>query len=239
MLLVDVGNTRLKWCVAGPEGLGEVRSAAHDGAPASCLARAGLPRIETAWVAHVMKPAEEAAIAAAVREHAGVAPGFARTHKEFMRLRVAYEDPARLGVDRWLTMLGLWQQGASAFCVAGAGTALTFDAVDDHGHHLGGLIAPGLATAQAAIAGATRFEIRPGARTYEEGLGRDTEGCVRQGALHACVGLIERAVRGLPGGRFLTGGDAPALVPHLGREWQERPNAVLEGLLAFALSGLP
>jgi type III pantothenate kinase len=100
--------------------------------------------------------------------------------------------------------------------------------------HLGGLIAPGLITAQKAVLDATRFGVRAQVQSYASGLGKDTESCVRQGAVHACLGLVERAARLAQGARVLTGGDAPSLQPHLGRDWQWRPHLVLEGLRALA-----
>jgi len=60
---------------------------------------------------------------------------------------------------------------------------------------------------------------------------------VRQGGLHACVGLIEIAGRQAAGAHFITGGDAASLRPHIGRDWDWRPNLVLEGLLALARLG--
>ena len=82
--------------------------------------------------------------------------------------------------------------------------------------------------------GATRFALPPAASRYTRGLGNDTEACVRQGALYACAGLIERAARESGGRRFLAGGDAKALKPHLEGQWTLVPDLVLKGLLAYA-----
>jgi type III pantothenate kinase len=241
MLLLDIGNSRLKWSEAAANGaLTPPQFAQHDGDIAATIAGLQLPRAQPVWVASVLGEDHEPAIATAIREATGAAPSFARVRQDLLKLHVAYEEPQRLGVDRWLTMLALWSRApAEAFCVAGAGTALTFDAVDASGRHLGGLIAPGLTTAQRAVDASTRFAIRQAGKSGEKfaaGLGTDTEGCVRQGALHACVGLIERASRNLQGAKYLTGGDAATLLPHLGRGWEWRPNAVLDGLKVLACS---
>lgn len=232
-LLVDVGNSRLKWARATGDALAP-DAAEHDGRPAQRLADCGLPRADEIWVASVMGADTDAALHEALERACGVAPRFARTQAERDGLRVAYADASRLGVDRWLAMLALWTASRGPFCVVSAGTALTFDAVDERGRHLGGLIAPGLATSEKAVLGATRFAVRGGATNYTDGLGNDTESCVRQGALHACVGLVERAARDRAGRRYLCGGDAPALRTFLGPTWELRPNLVLEGLLAYA-----
>jgi type III pantothenate kinase len=234
MLLLDVGNSRLKWALAhGPE-LADLGAAAHDGRPAQALRTLPLPRPRVVWLAHVLGAAHEKRLHAAIRARFGIVPRIARTHRQWAGLRVAYAAPSRLGVDRFLAMLALWSATKKAFCVATAGTALTFDAVDRRGRHRGGLIAPGLTTAWNAVRGATRFELPPSPARYTRGLGTDTDGCVRQGTLYACAGLIERAAREAGGSRYLSGGDAPALRRHLDGRWTARPNLVLEGLLAYA-----
>lgn len=234
ILLLDIGNSRLKWAVARRGRLIATGAAAHRGAPAPLLRKLKLPNIESAWLAHVLGASHERALRAAVEAGCGVSPHVARTQKRCAGLTVAYRNPSRLGVDRWLAMLGLWNRSRRAFCVASAGTALTFDAVDARGRHRGGLIAPGLATAWNAVRGATRFELPPQASAYTDGLGTDTDACVRQGALYACAGLLERAAGEALGARYLGGGDAPALKPHL-RGWSLKPHLVLEGLLAYAV----
>jgi len=215
--------------------LGELhadRAAAHRVERA--VGRLELPRAPAAWVSHVLGPAVETKLSTVLRERAGAQARYARTRAELAGLRAAYAEPQRLGVDRWLAMLALWTERRQAFCVVNAGTALTFDAVDAAGRHLGGLIAPGLATAQSAIRNAARFGVRPPEDGYAGGLGQDTEGCVREGALHACAGLVERGARLAAGRRVISGGDAQRLLPHLGAGWESRPDVVLEGLLALA-----
>jgi type III pantothenate kinase len=232
ILLLDVGNSRLKWAVARGARLSAVRAVAHHGQPARAVRAIKTPRVSAVWMAHVVGPLEQQLVGA-VRARFGVAPRIVRTRKQFAGLRVAYRDPSRLGVDRFLAMLALWNAARRPFCVAVAGTALTFDAVDARGRHRGGLIAPGLRAAWDAVKGTTRFPLRHNPR-YTRGLGADTDACVRQGALYGCAGAIERAARGAAGRRYLGGGDARTLRPHLDGRWLVKENLVLEGLLAYA-----
>lgn len=228
MLLLDIGNSRLKWASASPGAPPD--AAEHDGRPAPLIESLDLPEAETIWVAHVLDPKHEAAIAAAVEKKCGTAPQFARVKQGLLGLHLAYDEPERLGVDRWLTMLGLWAEFQAAFCVAGAGTALTFDAVNEAGEHQGGLIAPGLSAAQKAVDASTSFNFSKRFDGFTAALGRDTEACVRQGALFACAGMLERASRLAAGSKFITGGDAAVLLKQLGGSWQWKPDAVLQGL---------
>lgn len=234
LLLIDVGNSRLKWAHADRAGLGPVQALAHDGDPARLVAQIPQLRVDAVRIANVTGAAHAAALAEAIRQRHGCAPVFAESAAAHAGLRSAYAEPQRLGVDRWLNLLAARRrsQGGAA-CIASAGTALTFDAVDAGGQHLGGIIAPGLMTAQQAVLGATRFAAAGPDAAYDAGLGRDTEACVRQGALHACAGLVDRLARRYPQALLLlTGGDAGLLQPHLEcADWQLAPDLVLEGLL--------
>lgn len=232
-LLIDVGNSRLKWALADDHAmLGPAQALAHGGDPAAVVELLSVPvSVRDAWIANVTGEThgERLAAALALRHH--LSPRFARPIEGLQGLRIVYEDPARLGVDRWLALLAAWSRDRAAACVVSAGTALTFDAIDGHGQHLGGIIASGLMTAQQAVLGATRFAAAGPAFHYTAGLGSDTEACVRQGALHACAGLVERLAARYGGQRrYLTGGDAETLRPHLAGDWILVPDLVLEGL---------
>jgi type III pantothenate kinase len=233
MLLLDVGNSRVKWAVYDGKKLRTPQAREHRGSPGPLLEHLELPLTDAVWVANVMGPDHEGPIADAIDAQCGARAQFARTRRDWSGLRVAYAEPERLGVDRWLAMAAVWIEEEKPFCVVNAGTALTFDEVRRAGRHAGGLIAPGLTTALNAVRASTRFaHAEPGA--FTEGLGTDTEACVRQGALYACAGLVEFAAREVLGAKVLTGGDAETLRPHLGRGWTVRPHLVLEGLVAYA-----
>lgn len=240
LLLLDIGNSRLKW--VGVEtldaGLPPARAISHAGAPADALASLAAqwqgPRPQAVYVAHVTGQEHELALLQAVQSAFAFTPQFARSSAECAGLVSAYAEPARLGVDRWLAMLALWTRKPQAFAVASAGTALTFDAVSATGQHQGGVIAPGLATMVDATLGRTRFEVGAMAADFVPGLGRDTEACVRQGALHAAGGLLDRLAGQHAGPKVLAGGDAGLLHPHLVSDWQIEADLVLCGLLAWA-----
>lgn len=234
ILLLDVGNTRVKWAVHDGKRLRAPRAHQHQGEPSHALGAIELPVTDAVWVANVTGPQHEEAIAAAVDLQCGLRAQFARVRKAWRGLRIAYAQPERLGIDRWLSMAALWTELERPFAVVNAGTALTYDEVARAGRHRGGLIGPGLTTAWQAVRGATRFAMDDAPPSYTGGLGTDTEGCVRQGALHACVGLVAHASRDVLGTRVLTGGDAEVLAPHLGKGWELRPHLVLEGLALYA-----
>lgn len=234
-LLIDIGNTRLKWALARDGQFLDQGAISHEGEPAGVLAQLPAARLSACWIAQVTGQAQEATLREAVRSQYACACEFARSSAQWHGLANAYREPERLGVDRWLAMIAAWHEQRGAACVIDAGTALTADVIGADGRHQGGFIAAGLQAQQSAVLGTTRFAFRQDV-DYQSGLGRDTESCVRQGALLACLGAIERAARAAgPAARgLITGGDAPLLSRELPDHWQLRPLLVLEGLAALS-----
>ncbi|MGQ0502672.1 MAG: type III pantothenate kinase [Panacagrimonas sp.] len=243
MLLLDVGNTRLKWARVGHGGTLDIGGAVvHAGAPAEAIDALdveGPEPVEAVWIASVAGPDNDQRLAQAVARRWACVPQFAVSEAACAGLRNGYAEPRRLGVDRWLALLAAWSETGGACVVADAGTALTVDVVDAQGQHRGGVIAAGLRTSENAVLGATRFPTREAPLPPHAGLGLDTESCVRQGAMLSVLGAIDRAACEVcPGARrYLCGGDAPTLLPLLGAGWEHRPALVLEGLRVLAQSG--
>lgn len=234
MLLLDIGNTRLKWARFEAGQLQPGGAVAHGGDPAAALAALDLAAPTAIRIASVTGPDNERAVEQLCRSRWQQSARFARAERECSGLRNGYAQPQRLGVDRWMAMLAAWTTERSACVVVDAGTALTVDVIDAQGQHLGGLIAAGLHTSEQAVLGATRFPTRAQALIPHDGLGQDTEACVRQGAMLSVLGAIDRACASAPTAQgLITGGDAQTLLPFLGGSWRLRPDLVLEGLLAL------
>ncbi|MGQ0621781.1 MAG: type III pantothenate kinase [Panacagrimonas sp.] len=230
-LLIDVGNTRLKWAWVEDGEIVEGGAAMHDDNPADILAQADLDEPDSIAVASVAGPAHDIALTKVCAVRWQLKPAFARVAAERDGLRNGYAEPQRLGVDRWLAMLAAWARTRGPCIVADAGTALTVDVVDDRGQHLGGIIAAGLRTSEKAVLGATRFPVRQVPLVPHAGLGLDSEACVRQGAMLSALGALDRVATQLPPARrYIAGGDAPTLIPFLGASWEHRPMLVFEGL---------
>jgi len=244
-LLIDIGNTSLKaaWLEGGQ--LLPLQRQRHESDPLSAFASLAVPRApRDVWVVHVVDRELEPAIEDLVRLRWSCRVHFARSEHHRDGLSNAYLDPAKLGADRWVAMVAAWRQHRGAAIVVDAGTALTVDAIDAQGRHCGGLIIAGLATAQNALLGKTHFGARvAGADARWSGgrsLGDDTESCVRQGAVHALCGTIERIWRQFPASAgLMTGGDADELHPLVDGNWSLQPDLVLEGLAGIASAADP
>ena len=241
-LLIDIGNTRAKWRIdraGGPPGSGAVAHADAGFNAALGAAWSGLTRPASVMLACVGPADVRERVLGVVRELFGEVPvRAARTLARVGELRVAYADPARLGVDRFLALLAAHQRQPQDQLVVGLGTAITVDGLRGDGQHAGGLIAPGPTLMRASLVGAT-----PGIRPLSPGalvdLAADTEDAVASGVWHAAAGLVERAIRRAgswaPGGVALVlhGGDAPVLARSLGCPAQVVPDLVLDGLALF------
>lgn len=231
--LFDLGNTRLKSAPLTADGPGPVTGTAH-GAPGAAPRWLDTlpPRLETAVLASVGPSDLRAALAEALAlRGAQVVP--VRTQNVLGRLRIAYADPARLGVDRFLALLGAVAETPGPALVVGVGTALTIDAVDGTGLHLGGRIAPSPTLMREALQ--QRVAQLPASGGDYAEFAADTADALASGCDGAALGLIGRSLaeasRRLGGtpALLLHGGGAAALQPHLPGA-RMRPDLVLSGL---------
>ena len=112
-----------------------------------------------------------------------------------------YENPVRLGVDRWCALIGARAITTAPCVVVMAGTATTVDTLDGDGRFLGGLILPGLELMRRSLArdtaalplAAGKYSVYP----------RCTDDAITSGCIEAQAGAIERACARLRCGRSL------------------------------------
>ena len=144
MWLLDFGNTRLKLSRADAAGLGPVLALPHAGPELEKHLRTALASDSApVWWSSVAADALSARVAGVLAEH-GRWVERVETRREALGLRIAYADPARLGVDRFLALLAARGEGGAHLLVS-FGSAITVDLLDAGGQHRGGMIgiAPG------------------------------------------------------------------------------------------------
>lgn len=228
MLCLDAGNTRLKWGLRDADGWRARGAVGHD-AIADLVAM--LPERPARIVAcNVAGPAVESAIEALAARLAAPLAWFRSTARAG-GVSNGYDDPARLGADRWAALLGARALHAGAAVVVMAGTATTVDALEADGRFRGGLILPGLGLMRRALARNTAG--LPEARGVWRDFPTNTDDAIVSGALEATLGAIERMAHRLAGAEFcvlLSGGAADALAPRLTPPPRRVDNLVLEGL---------
>lgn len=234
--LFDLGNSRFKFAPLQGVRAGDVQAWPHGAEAMPDDALQALPRGDVAYVASV-------AAAALTRSMLEVLQArfrevrIARTEAQCAGVRIAYADPAKFGVDRFLALLAVAERG-EAVVVAGVGTALTIDLLDADGLHHGGRIAASPTTMREALhARAVQLPASGGA--YHE-FATDTADALASGCDGAAVALIERSraeaatVLGRLPALLVHGGGAPALMPLLG-DAQFQPALVLDGLARWAV----
>jgi type III pantothenate kinase len=245
-VLVDVGNTRIKWASLERGRLSGRGTAVHRGSLDAAMAALddALPAKPRIIASNVAGEAVVERLEALVARRPGASLELVATSAERFGVRCAYADPSRLGVDRWVAVVAAHHAAGGAACVLNAGTAVTFDAVDAGGSHLGGLILPGASLQAAALDRYTSNIGRTAPPTAVarglELLGRTTDAAVGHGAWLALAAALDRAVatvaRALGASPivYLTGGDADALHGWLETHVELRADLVLEGLALFA-----
>lgn len=230
--LFDLGNSRLKAAPIRGRAHGDVVAIAHGG-DASVFAQLSADG-DVAYLSSVATPTLTTALLDVLAQRFRRIC-IARTQAAFGGVRIAYAEPARLGVDRFLALLGAHARGGPALVVA-VGTALTIDLLDVDGRHHGGRIAPSPSLMREAMHARVPHLPEAGG-AYREFAG-DTPDALASGCEGAALALVERSrdraamLLGTMPRMVLHGGGADALRDRIDGEWA--PALVLEGLLRWA-----
>jgi len=238
VLVVDAGNTRLKWGLAR-EGRWLLRDAVDTEDAAGLehtLAR--LPVTPSAAVGCNVAGAAVGVRVSAVIAARGVELRWNIPRASQAGVTNGYDEPSRLGADRWAALIGAWAQVGSACVVVNAGTAITVDSLSPDGRFLGGIILPGPETMLHAL------EVRTAGLRRMPGSHRDfpttTADAMTTGVVDAAVGAVQRVqerLARLVSGQvrtLLSGGAAASLRPHLADGCECVDQLVLEGLRVVA-----
>ncbi len=246
ILLLDAGNSRLKWAILrnGQFEHGGVMAQPGNAIKEFASATWGdFDAPDAVMVANVAGEPFRRALNSWVKRHWKRAPENIVATAEQFGVVNAYAEPAKLGVDRWLALLAARELHEGPLCVIDCGTALTIDVLGQDNRHLGGLIVPGIQLMRDALAGRSetiRLQIEQATPQQVTLLGADTGSAVSGGTLYAAVALIDRILADLRaefGSQLqciLTGGDAQQLQPILSQKCHLEDDLVLLGLARVA-----
>lgn len=210
-LLLDLGNTRLKWAwrmsAPGSQSMSALTHTPNSGKGVWDALFLEAPP-ETVWLASVAgKHADN--LSAEIINYWGCAVIHVRTPAQFANWTNSYEAPERLGVDRFLAMLGALEFAANTcLIVVMAGTALTIDVLGASGAHQGGLIVPGPNLMRASLHRGTA-EL-PFVNASSVQLGRSTADAIGAGSVRACCALISAVMQDFPASQLIISGGAAA-----------------------------
>jgi type III pantothenate kinase len=253
-LVIDIGNTRLKWGLYARPEVGEPLLA-HGAVP--------LEDIDHLWTDHwshqahrpthmlgcvVAGEAIKRRVEEQLSEGWGLMPRWLSAGGEAGGVINGYEHPQRLGADRWAAIIGarhealrLQADDPPPVLAVMVGTAVTVDAVDAKGRFLGGLILPGFGLMYRALESGTAGLKVPTGEVRD--FPKNTSDALMSGGTDAIAGAIERSMRRLRRhtGReplLIMSGGAVSRLAHVD-ELSPRivENLIFEGLLTLA-SGL-
>jgi type III pantothenate kinase len=241
-LLVDLGNSRLKWTQHG-NGLWRMEAVLlGDNEPIASI----LSRIwrQTAVplkvvVCSVCAPQRLQELDKWVRERWSVIPHVVRSRADQLGVKNSYREPGQLGADRWAALLAARGLTSMAACVVDCGTAVTVDALSANGEFLGGMIFPGLHLLRRSLMQGTQG-VKVSEGNVMDCLARSTADGVAAGTLFGLAGAVDRLIAeyrqtlGEAMQVFLTGGDASSLASRLQTATTPVPDLVLKGLARIA-----
>lgn len=236
-LVVDIGNSRLKWSTVddGPWHPGQSVALEKDLGSLfdSCWRDMDPP--ESALVANVSGQDTAERLRTWMRERWCIEPEFFRSSARYDGMTSSYKNPAQLGCDRWAALIGARAIGLQgALCVVDCGTAITVDALDQLDRFLGGVIFPGIDLIQHSLLTGT-VDIAENRAEFKQVLGTSTAEAVAGGSVVGVAGAIDRILSEMrtvleDPKLYITGGDAMLLRPMLSFPLQYEPDLVLLGL---------
>jgi type III pantothenate kinase len=236
-LLIDAGNTRLKWALVENGVWHEQGSMAYT--DLASLAQEVKPGTRC-YIASVARAQHEDQISKLLGPFA-IIPIWLVAEARFSDVRNSYAHPQQLGVDRWMGLIAARQRTPKPALVVSAGTAMTVDALAADGTFMGGLIVPGFAMMQQALQHGTARVAE--VRGHWHAFPLSTPDAVESGILAALCGAVQlqhaqlASMTGEMPHCILTGGDAEKLLPHLSMDVEHAPALVLEGMDCVAREG--
>ena len=252
-LFFDIGNTRLKWALDNGGVFEHSGGVAHQSFDLSeleaCLNQEG--EVQSVWASSVAASDLQKQLESWVNRFLGQQVNWVAVDAVRSGVRNCYEDLAKLGVDRWMAVLGASQfrktsgDENSPVIVIDAGTAVTVELLDIDNHYRGGVILPGLVLMHDSLVGRTQG-IDSVMVDVVGVIGQNTQQCVNSGVRNGLLGAIERVIREIcellgcvesDVLLLLTGGDAGFVNENSNLEFIVLPHLVLNGLVSFADDG--
>ena len=234
-LLIDAGNTRIKWALT-ESGSWERHGAlatehAHD-LPGLLPATAAIQEI---WASNVAGERVAHQIRLTARPHPACRLQFVTARAIQCGVRNGYAHADQLGSDRWCALIAAWEKLHDECLVVNSGTATTIDALSARGEFRGGLILPGIALMRRSLADATE-QLEQGDGGYSA-FPDNTADAILSGAIQASCGAIalQRSLLHDPAAPvILSGGSAALLHDHLEPPVHVVDDLVLQGLLLIS-----
>jgi type III pantothenate kinase len=243
ILVLDSGNSRLKWGLHDPRGWlaqGVVNN--HELATLALRDWQNLPRPARVVGVNVAGEAGRVRVEGQLARWR-IPVEWLTASAEAAGVVNEYATPSQLGADRWASLVAVRRRVTANAAVpppcvvVNAGTAVTIDALDADGRFRGGLILPGPRLMLQSLADKTAA-LKVGVGAFAEFPVNTPDG-LYSGAMHALCGAIELMRmklhrQGVDVKCYLAGGAAAEVSLHLAGPVEVVDNLVLEGALVLA-----
>jgi len=240
-LLIDSGNTALKWALVQD---GQLLPASRLIVLATNLSEQlqtiansqESNEVKAIYISNVAGVNRQEQLTRWCRDTYQKDPIYAVVTKEFNGLVNAYNPFEKLGVDRWLALIAATHCFKEPICVVDIGTAVTIDAIDEKKHYIGGVILPGLGLMRKSLQQNTDAIGLTRDQNVVNIFATNTEQGVILGTNLAIAAAVENMTEKLsrktnqPITCVLTGGDALHVKPYISRSVDYMPDLVLKGL---------
>ncbi len=230
MLLIDSGNSRVKWMLVANGSNVQYGAAGQSEWDNLRRAFSLLPQPHKVFVSNVAGSKAEQNIRAAC----ALWPcpiNFVVANDKQCGIRNCYEQPTQLGSDRWAALIAAWHRKHAACLVVNCGTATTIDMLSSQGMFTGGLILPGVEMMQRSLCkGTAGLKVSLG--EYRKSP-LNTADAIFSGAIKATIGAIRQQLETLneAGAQcLLSGGAAELVAKHLDIPFEQVDDLVLHGL---------
>lgn len=235
ILLIDAGNTRIKWGLLDGGIPVEQGTLEHEDAYELGLIAQAHAGLAQAYGTNVAGAPVGQAIELALHG-ASVTLTWLQVTPHRCGVHNLYENPVQLGADRWAALIGARSVHQGTCLVVTAGTATTVDVLDAAGQFCGGLILPGEDLMRRSLAANTaQLALSDGRFTRSP---RNTADAIVSGCLSAQIGAIQlmfQQIEREPNALcLLNGGGAASLEPLLTVPFRRTDNLVLTGLSVVA-----
>ena len=240
LLALDVGNTRLKWALfVGGAMRDHGALILEEISTLNATQWKALPAPDRIIVSNVAGDAVRHRVEDQLSRW-DVEPEWIVSQAAECGVVNGYEHPSRLGVDRWVALIGarhrILARGAPRpILVVMVGTAVTVDALDAEGRFLGGLILPGFGLMLRALEMGTAGLKAPTGESVD--FPTNTSDALMSGGADAIAGAVERMHRkllkrcGQEPALLMSGGAAVKLASISDLRFETIETLIFEGLL--------
>ena len=240
ILQIDAGNSQTKWRLVEGTAVHSRGSQLTQSLLDGPLLLDGISSFSSAQLCSVADASVELRIGRQIADKYGIRLQIAKISPRVGRVTCGYQEPEKLGIDRWLAIVAAYNRDRCATLVVDVGSAMTIDLVSSDGQHQGGYILPGMRLMRESLWRGTH-QVKVDAIDVTSVLvpGMHTADAVNKGCLLAAVAAVEKLASEYPAAIVVTGGDALALIDALSLKVKHSPDLVLEGLSIGGVAMLP